>query len=87
MDTSNCFSSPEDVHAFIRVLITNLRENGLDASALEEVQSTAYTTSSEWLGELGLAVRKVQEQVIKDHSISDRLLRLMRLVHSVWPEL
>ena len=82
---SEPFDSPSEVYAFTNTLILKLQNLNLDASPLERVQSTAYTTSSEWLGELGSAVREVQHQRIIDSEINFGLHRIMRLVHSVWP--
>jgi hypothetical protein len=79
------FQSPGDVYSFINTVIAKLHEKGFDARALEEIQSTAYTTGSEWLVELGLAIKKVQKQKINDHDIKEALNRLMRHIRSIWP--
>jgi len=51
--------SPDDVRKLIDTVIEKL-ESGQQhdaADKLKAIQTTAFTTSSEWLGELGLAIR------------------------------
>jgi hypothetical protein len=80
------FQSPSEVYSFINKVIQALHEKGFDAQPLEEIQSTAYTTGSEWLDELRVAIKKVQQQKINDHDIKEALNLLMRHVHSLWPD-
>jgi hypothetical protein len=82
---SRGFQSPDEVHAFVTTVIERLKSAGFDATPLEKVQSTAYTTGSEWLGELGRAVTEVQKQPIADPQTAKDLDRILRHVKGVWP--
>ena len=81
--------SPGDLHSFIESVMRKLDACGLARAArvLEKIQITAYTTSSEWLGELGLAVRTVQQQLAVNKSIDSDLEQIMNEVRKVWPAL
>jgi len=68
-------------------VIRKLQGSGLDARPLERVRETACTNSSEWLGELGLAVQEVQDQSIADISIGNDLATIMVEVRTVWPNI
>jgi hypothetical protein len=85
--TAGKFNSPEQLYDFIEEVIRRLQAKGHDAKPLQDVQSTAYTTSSEWLGELGVAVRRVLKQKIEDELIIRDLNRIVDTVHKVWPKL
>jgi hypothetical protein len=79
--------TPDELYNFINHVILELQAQKLDAKPLQDVQITGYTTSSEWLGELGKAVREVQKQKIEDGTISSDLLTIMLTVHKVWPHM
>ena len=81
------FDSPEALRLFVVATEQELRASGLThaATLLQEVQATAYTTSSEWLGELGTAVRRIQAQFRLPPEIGQRLQRVMTAVHQAWP--
>lgn len=83
----NGFNSPDEVYVFINHVIAELQAHGIDAKPLQEVQTTAYTTSSEWLGDLGVAITKIQKQKIRNKDIMADLERLLDLVHKVWPKI
>ena len=57
------------------------------ADKLRAVQSSAYTTSSELLGELGLAVRSIQRHHRVDAEINQSLEQIMKAVKKAWPNL
>jgi hypothetical protein len=57
------------------------------ANKLRRIQETSFTTSSEWWGELGLAVRSIQKEVKVDQDIRQGLDEIMRLVKRAWPRL
>jgi hypothetical protein len=83
------FESPEELDQCVVQVIQKL--NGAEqhdaAKVLEDWRSTAYTTSSEWLGDLGIAIRKIQKQHKIDKRINTDLRRLLREVHRIWPSI
>ena len=81
------FESPDHLRQFVDQLIARLQNLGLNAEPLISIQSSVFTTSSEWLGELGTAIRKVEDQVISDTSIINDCDRVMKEVCKIWPKL
>lgn len=77
--------SPNELHAFVDATIRKLKDAGLNAGALERVQSAAYTTGSEWRGELGLALWKIAGQDIRDEAIWKDLDLIAMEVRRAWP--
>jgi hypothetical protein len=74
----------------LRRAIMLAREAGLTASAteLEERTSAACTTSSEWLGEVGEAIRqfRAREGERVPREVSELLDGCLREVGKVWPK-
>ena len=89
MMSSDNFKSPEELHAFISEVTEKLRAQGQTEAAdmLASIQNVTFTTGSEWLGELGLLVRRLQREFDLDANIRRDLKRIMRSVKSVWPRL
>lgn len=85
----NTFSSPSELRAFAIKLADDLARAGMSESAerLRVVATIAYTTGSEWLGDLGLAVREVQKKHHPPPAIQDALERVMSAVHVAWPRM
>jgi hypothetical protein len=56
------FASPEELNAFLTTVRVHLQTAGFDLAArrIEQIQSTAFTTSSEWLGEIRHAVFEIR---------------------------
>jgi hypothetical protein len=83
------FSSPDELDVFIRETALILMRSGREAAAseLSAVTGTAWTTSSEWLGELGQAVRRIQARADLPPDVVGRLHRIMEAVHVAWPDL
>lgn len=83
------FASPSDVYEFIRALIGSLRSAGFGpaADSLEEIQRTAFTTSSEWLGELGLTIRAIQRDSPVTAQLNADLERVMAVVKGAYPDI
>ena len=79
--------SSSELYQFTDAVIQKLREAGLDPHPLELVQSTAFTTGSEWLGELGWAVRKIEEHDVQVENLKKDLEAILREVHKVWPNI
>ena len=70
--------SPSDVYRTIGKVIERLRALGLDPSPLEAVLATAYTTASEWLGDLSQALRKIERQGVRDPELRSDIAVLRR---------
>ena len=84
--SKSTFESPGEVDQFVGNVIQKLRQAELHdaAKSLEDWRTTAYATSSELLGELGLVIQKIQKQYKTDKSISQELKRLIDEVHRDW---
>ena len=85
----HAFSSPSELRAFVLKLAEELERAGMpeDSERLRLVATIAYTTGSEWLGDLGLAVREVQKKHHTPPAIQDALGSVMSAVHVAWPKL
>jgi hypothetical protein len=71
-------------------LIRQLRAKGLPAAAdsLASIKASAWTTSSQMLGELGMAVLKIQSENAQASSDLKRALtRCIEEVRKVWPQI
>jgi hypothetical protein len=81
---ANDFRSPEELRQFALDTAVMLEHAGLDAAgrALEAAATAVYGTGSEWLGEIGLAVKKAGH--VDDPALARRLDRLHRAVRRVW---
>lgn len=83
------FKSPEELDSFMAKVAERLRGQGQTEAAnlLSGVQTVAFSTGSEWLGEVGLIVRRLQREFRLDASVRQDLKRIMRAVNGVWPRL
>lgn len=79
------FKTPAELDKFVRETAKLLDEAGLADAAreLSDIRSTAWTTSSEWLGELGLAVARVKAYDLPDEVIP-RLRRIHKATSAAW---
>jgi hypothetical protein len=70
-------------------MIQRLRDAGqTDAAALlEEFQGTFFTISSEWWGELGLTLRRIEQEFQLNEKLHRDLTQMISSVHNVWPDL
>lgn len=70
-------------------LIGKLREAGLSTAAdsLSTLRGSAWTTSSELIGELGLAVLRLQRQPGLPADLMQLTQRCMSEVRKVWPHI
>ena len=83
---------PDDLLADVEALIRGLGRCGFSdpARRLQElVHGTAWTTSSEMIGEIGLAVLSIQAAVSRElpRSVAADLRRVMAGVREVWPDI
>lgn len=74
------FATPDDLDRFIDELRADLQAAGLQGAAerLAALQGTAFTTGSEWLGELGLAVKEIRRKYLVPPEVDTRLSRAMK---------
>ena len=81
--------SPDDLNRFVGQVRADLETAGLQEAAerLAEIQRTAFTTGSEWLGELGAAVREIRREGALDPELDAKLERIMVQVRRVWPHM
>ncbi|MCI0414063.1 hypothetical protein L0222_14850 [bacterium] len=83
VSSKDTFESSEAIYEFIETLISELCANGYDPGPLESVQQTAYTTGSEWSGDLRAALKEIQKQHIREEALKSSLQRVMKLVKNV----
>ena len=84
------FTSPGDLRAFTLKLLDDLASAGIadeTTDRLRTVSNAAYTTGSEWLGDLGLAVRELQRRHKLQEEFEKHLETIMEAVHAAWPRL
>jgi hypothetical protein len=81
------FKSPGELDQFVTVVRRELDESRLPDAArlLATVQETAFTTSSEWLGELGAAVTSDPRGDGDTTKLDDKLEIIMQAVRRAWP--
>jgi hypothetical protein len=66
-------------------VISDLEAQNLDAGPLKAVQHTAFTTSTEWHGDLKNAIQKIQKQKIKNKSTKADITTIMIAIHGYGP--
>ena len=83
------YTDPEEISSRLVALIERLQSSGSpDAAAvLQRTRETAYSTGSEWRGELGQAIREVERRFNLGPDSEDDLRWLMARVHEVWPSM
>lgn len=81
--------SPEALDRFVSELRQQLEATGFTAAAsrLASVQGAAFTTGSEWLGELGTAVNALGTDRELPAEIRKKLELIRAEVRRVWPAL
>ncbi len=95
IETITEFGSYEELSIFVDKLAIRLREQGFDEAAHDLSRWGSDCLSQNWLfgsklelwGELGLAVRKIQQQNNLDKEVQVGMTQLMSAVHKVWPSL
>ena len=83
------FDRPGDLDRFVSEVRADLEAAGLRRAAerLAEIQRTAFTTGSEWLGELGAAVREIRSEGALGPELDAKLKRIMAQVRRIWPHM
>jgi hypothetical protein len=83
------FASPGDLDQFVTQMRADLDAAGLHGAAqgFARIQRTAFTTGSEWLGELGIAVKEIRKAYAVPAELDVKLERIMAEVRRVWPSL
>ena len=81
------FGSPDDLNRFITVVRAELEAAGFheDERRLGGIQSACFTTGSEWLGELGLAVKEIHCRTKLPAHLEAKLDSIMEAVRIGWP--
>jgi neutral trehalase len=82
------FPDASTLSRFIGRVAQQLRADGaLDAAEqLEAIRTSGWTTSSEWLGELGQTIRTIETHEVSP-SVRKGFRRILEAVHVVWPKL
>ena len=83
------FNSPNDLYLYIVATAQMLAESSLPEAAqkLEQVNGIFYTTGSEWLGDLGLAIRSFEEEYLIPKEIQVRLNVILAHIKKTWPRM
>jgi hypothetical protein len=81
------FNSPDELHQFVTAVRRELGESRLPEAArrLANVQATVFTTSSEWLGELGAAVTQIRAEMEIPPALDNKLEIILTAVREAWP--
>ena len=82
------FESAAELRAFAVETRQALMRAGMtsEADGLQSWLDCAFTTGSEWLGELRVWVRSIEPEIPSHSPIRPRLARLMNTVKDVWPK-
>ena len=79
----------EDPSPALREVVLRLRQEGLREAAneFEAACFATYTSSEEWLGEVGLAIRRLRAASDRalPREVQVPLMRALRVVREVWP--
>ena len=85
------YTDPKGVANRLARLVRHLEVRHLEGSRqaeadtiLNRVRETGYTTGSEWRGDLGQAIRSVEQRFELDAEVQSELDWLMSRVHDVW---
>jgi hypothetical protein len=70
--------SPNEEYEYLTCLAERLHQDGYDADHLKEVLKGAYTTRSEWLIEIQVAVRRILKQKKISPKHRKQLYRVMK---------
>jgi hypothetical protein len=83
------FDSPDDLNRFIKLVRDELESAGHHGAAarLASAQDSAFTTGSEWLGELGTAVKEIRKAETLPAALDKKLDQIMKEVRRVWRRL
>ena len=83
------FDSPNDLFLFVEATAQMLKDSGfLDAAhRLQTVNDAFYSTGSEWLGELGLELRNIEQDFKVPKAILGRFATIMLKVNEAWPRI
>lgn len=70
----------------LRLALSRLPDSD-ERRALEETLATAWTTSSEMLGEIGLGIRRIEKAHPVPPEVRAAFERMLVHVHEAWPRL
>jgi hypothetical protein len=83
------FDSPDELYRYVAQTIQIFKDRDLlpAAEMLANVQGNVYATGSEWLGDLGLAVRAIEATYSVPDDVKERLDSIMGVVEDTWPRI
>ena len=83
------FRSKQELYSFVNDVAGKLRQVGEHSAAkmLSTANTVAYTSSSEWLGEIGLAVMEIRSQCRLDRDLEIDCDDIMSEVQRFWPDI
>jgi hypothetical protein len=81
--------TPDDLDRLVGDVTIELEALGLQGAArrLAGIRAAAFTTGSEWLGELGVAVKEIRDEGRIPAALDAKLERIMPAVRRAWPSL
>lgn len=82
-------TGPDELYRLLTKLRSELVAGGFHQAAeqLAHLLDPAFTTGSEWLGELGMTVRNIRQQRRLPSHLDQKLPRIMAHVRRTWPAL
>jgi len=85
---SRSFESPSELHCFVERVSALLRSEGRHAAADRlQVAGAMGSTGSEWLGEIGHAIRSIERSEVLSSTVQRGFRIILDEIHRVWPEL
>lgn len=82
------FKSNSDFYHFVNEVASKLRTHSYskEADILQNANTLAYTTSSEWIGEVGRAVSAISKNLNLKKKFESEFADIMAAVKKVWPD-
>jgi hypothetical protein len=83
------FQTPDDLHRYISTTIQMLLDSDLSnaSSRLQDINGTFFTSGTEWLGEVGLELRRIQNTYLLREELEERFELILEEIHTVWPDI
>jgi hypothetical protein len=83
------FQSPDDLHRYISTTIQMLLDSDLSnaSSRLQEINGTYFTSGSEWMGEVGLEIKRIQKTYSLSKALEERFEVILEEIHKAWPDI
>lgn len=83
------FQTPDDLHRYISTTIQMLLDSDLSnaSSRLQDINGTFFTSGTEWLGEVGLELRRIQNTYLLREELEERFELILEEIQTVWPDI